>query len=371
MAVNISYALCNEYIVHISERIFKDRIYYCPSCKETLTARKGPINTHHFAHREGSNCAASEETLLHLLAKYFLVSDKEVLLHFPLRFFPKNQSFFNLMNNHIKMESFPVTLTDIFEFYNCTGHEGKTEKKIGPYVADALFRDPYQEDHEFVMEVYVTHAMEDAKRDYLNDNFIFYLEVKPLLNNGNFTFLVTETNIVEYIDHKETDLQNNLYDYIYSSFRENLLADLKEDLIEKERVQLARSIVIDQLDSEINQLNLRDYIDRTLYNTMRYLPASATDKYEQIVEVQSIKLFGKYLKVNDMYVNLERGILAAMLRNFLREGIKTEALIETGYNKQNHITGFNFTIPSTTITGYVMKDILKKMVSKIESKSPF
>lgn len=366
MAVNISYALCNDYIVHISERIFKDRNYYCPSCKETLTARKGPINTHHFAHREGSNCSANEETLLHLLAKYFLVSGKEVLLHFPLTFFPKNLSFFKLMNAHMRMESLAVTLADIFEFYNCTGHEGKTEKKIGPYVADALFKDPYQEDYEFVMEVFVTHALEDEKRAYFNDNYIFYIEVKPFLNNGYFTFQVTETNIIEYIENKETELQNGLYELIFGGFRERLLQDLKRDLIEEERVQVTRSMVLEQLDKDIDLLRLRDYINRALYNKMCYLPATATDKYEQIVEVQTVKRFGKNLKVNDMYVNLEQGILASMLKNFLREGIKTEAFIETGYNKQNHITGFNFSIPSTIITGHVMKDILKKMVSQIE-----
>lgn len=41
----------------------------CPSCKVTLVAKKGKINSHSFSHNESNICIGAIETALHLAAK--------------------------------------------------------------------------------------------------------------------------------------------------------------------------------------------------------------------------------------------------------------------------------------------------------------
>ncbi|MBS4203642.1 competence protein CoiA family protein [Lederbergia citrea] len=89
MAVNITFALLQGQLVHISERISKDKKYYCPSCMESVIAKKGNINAHHFAHNANSSCLTNEETMLHYFSKHYLASakDENIALQFPVSFF--------------------------------------------------------------------------------------------------------------------------------------------------------------------------------------------------------------------------------------------------------------------------------------------
>jgi hypothetical protein len=42
---------------------------FCPACQESLVAKKGTKNRHHFAHSSGTNCGHAVESMLHHLAK--------------------------------------------------------------------------------------------------------------------------------------------------------------------------------------------------------------------------------------------------------------------------------------------------------------
>lgn len=68
MAVNIEFALVQDRLIHISERLSKVRQYQCPSCLEIVIPRKGLTNAHHFSHKSDSSCSANEETMLHFFA---------------------------------------------------------------------------------------------------------------------------------------------------------------------------------------------------------------------------------------------------------------------------------------------------------------
>jgi hypothetical protein len=65
-----AYALKDGMPVHVSEVERGLRCgCICAKCKERLTARKGNIRIHHFAHQPGSNCVGATETILHIMAK--------------------------------------------------------------------------------------------------------------------------------------------------------------------------------------------------------------------------------------------------------------------------------------------------------------
>ena len=41
----------------------------CPNCKENLIAKRGEINSHHFAHESGADCGGGAESAAHLMGK--------------------------------------------------------------------------------------------------------------------------------------------------------------------------------------------------------------------------------------------------------------------------------------------------------------
>ena len=89
MTRNLSYALKNGKITHISE---VERGLHCgcncTACGETLIARKGQHVTHHFAHQSTKNCEYAYESSLHFVAKEILSRTQRMMLppvylHFP------------------------------------------------------------------------------------------------------------------------------------------------------------------------------------------------------------------------------------------------------------------------------------------------
>ncbi|WP_338657034.1 competence protein CoiA family protein (plasmid) [Sporosarcina psychrophila] len=370
MTVNITYAICEVQLVHISDRISKKKTYCCPSCGEAMVAKKGAVNAHHFSHKADSSCTATEETMLHLLAKYFLISQSDLQLNFPVSLFKNKNILFETISTHMVIEYIPVQLQSIFEFYSFYNFEGTLEKSVGNFIADVLFIDPNEDNFEFVIEVFVTHAIEENKRAYFNQVKIPFIEVKPKMNNGQIEFFVTETNIYDYLYEKESKLTEELFTNVYEEFRGELLQKLKYELVKDEKIKLEKLEALKQLNEDIDDINLREHINRELYTEMSTIPATTSHKFERIEKVSMLHLKGKNLKCNNKFVNLEAGILHSLITNFQSEQIIVQAYVETGNNNKEHITGFNFKIPRQTVTGDVMKAILKKMAAELMDPPP-
>lgn len=368
MAVNIEFAVSENKLIHISKRLSKDKTYCCPSCGESVIAKKGPINTHHFAHKSDSSCTANKETMLHLFAKHILVTES-VQLQFPISLFQQSQAIANTMGQYIHMEYINIPLDDVFDYLQTFDPEGKTETSVGKYVADVLFSDTAQGNEDLVVEVFVTHAIEDDKRDYFNEIGLPYIEVQPKMNKDEIIFTVTDTNLNEFIEGVEERLANDLLNHTYTSYRGVLLTKLKDELIDFEKVELEKSKALELLLNEINDINLRDYIDRKLYEEMSTIPATGTNGFERVEKVENTKITYRkkpHMLCNGMYVNYETGILRSFIEYCLKERIDVDAIIEKStYNGKDGITGFNFRLPRNTITGDLMKDILKEMVLKM------
>lgn len=368
MAVTITYAFCDNELVHINGRISKNKNYCCPSCSESLTPKRGPFNAHHFAHQSGSCCTASEETMLHLISKYALVSGRKITLNFPINLLQTNHSLFRKIVTQINLEYFPIDLDEILDFYSFYHPIGNVEQLIETFIADVLFIE-LEDETKLVIEVFVTHAMEEDKKNRFNQLGIPFIEVKPVMNNGDIAFFVTETNVTKFFDKREMDLKNEMFSYVYHEYRVELLQKFTEDLVDDDKIVLAKNEALRQLDNDIDTINLRNYINWKLYTEMSTIPATTTGKYERVESVSPanpLSYRGRSMTCNNKFVNSEKGILYSLITRFTAENIGVEAFINTGENNKEHISGFNFRIPRTTITGDVMKDILKKMIREME-----
>lgn len=51
----------------------------CPACEAKLVAKKGPKQTHHFAHDKGANCANALESSIHLAVKTIIERERQLL----------------------------------------------------------------------------------------------------------------------------------------------------------------------------------------------------------------------------------------------------------------------------------------------------
>lgn len=369
MAVNITYAFCDNELVHIDGRISKNKNYYCPSCGEALTPKKGPINAHHFAHQSGSSCTASEETMLHLISKYVLVSGDKITLNFPISILQTNHSLLRKMVTQINLDYFPIDLDEILDFYSFYHPIGNVEQPIESFIADVLFIE-LEDETKLVIEVFVTHAMEEDKKNRFNQLGIPFIEVKPVMNNGDIAFFVTETNVTKFFDKREMDFKNEMFSYVYYEHRAELLQKFTEDLVAADKIVLAKNEALRQLDNDLDTINLRSYINRKLYTEMSTISATTTGKYERVESLSPanpLSYRGRSLTCNNKYVNSEKGILYSLITRFMAENISVEAFINTGENNKEYISGFNFRIPRLTITGDSMKDILKKMIQEMES----
>jgi len=78
--IRLPYALRDGRLVHISEVVGgRSCNCTCPSCGESLIARKGQEKVHHFAH-EASECTHGLQTAMHLAAKEILDEERRMWL---------------------------------------------------------------------------------------------------------------------------------------------------------------------------------------------------------------------------------------------------------------------------------------------------
>ena len=144
---DITYALKDGKPVHVSE---VERGLSCgctcAACGEPLVARKGKVKAHHFAHKsDGHSCGYGYQSSLHLMAK-------EAVAEMGYIWLP--DLYINVGNgegNQILLE----------EARSVTVDEVWLERKVGGVIPDIVIRFG---DEQFLLEVYVTHAVDDTKK---------------------------------------------------------------------------------------------------------------------------------------------------------------------------------------------------------------
>lgn len=170
----MTYALKNNKLIHVDD--VESGIAcgcVCPACGSTLIARKGEINIHHFAHSSLNECKGGYETSLHLLAKEILSETGEILLP-PVKLCDEPDTATNdfLIDRHGFNTVTNVCLIGkhrIKDFDNVY-----TEKRTGDIIPDLILE---KGKRELIVEIYVTHKVDDAKLQKIKDLGISAIEI--------------------------------------------------------------------------------------------------------------------------------------------------------------------------------------------------
>ena len=136
----------------------------CPSCGESLIARKGNVRIFHFAHQGDSACKYAVESSLHLLSKEIISEAKTFYL-------PKRRIQLIEHGNHFDLEDSKEIVVDRVEIE-------QYDRNVKP---DLII---YSGDKKYHIEIYVTHKADEAKIEKLKKDNVYSIEI-DLSNLGD------------------------------------------------------------------------------------------------------------------------------------------------------------------------------------------
>jgi len=144
----------------------------CPECGEVLIARQGDIRAWHFAHESGGDCQGGAEGALHKAAKQLVVQEKSVLVPALAA-----HDSYRLGDGRLG-EAALVRPAETWVF-----SEIRDEVAVGAYRVD-LAGDCAG--HPVFIEIAVTHAVEEGKREALADLGVrcFEITLDPYLHEA-------------------------------------------------------------------------------------------------------------------------------------------------------------------------------------------
>ena len=193
----------------------------CTKCGEPLVAKKGEVKDHHFAHSADSDC--SGETIKHIMAKQEIAGKK--YLHIP----------------HPAKDVYGMT-EDVYSMTDFKTVE--LEKRIGDsqYIADVICTTA--NDKQLVIEIVVTHDLDNDKRNYLRANEITTLRID--VNNWDYQtqrlneYMLQGNN--NWVYNKKAELaeeririEAEKYSIKIEAERKRREKEIEEDLAEQER----------------------------------------------------------------------------------------------------------------------------------------
>ena len=153
------FALRNGTSVHISEveRGLKSGCI-CPACGQPLIAKKGSQMKHHFAHKSGIFCDKAVETSLHYAAKDIIA--ESCVFRIPAAYvtFPNSGKAPLLLSDAKEIR---IDRVDVETATDCI-------------VPDLIL---YSGGKRLMVEIYVTHAVDEAKREAIQNLGISTLEI--------------------------------------------------------------------------------------------------------------------------------------------------------------------------------------------------
>lgn len=198
MAVKIPFGKRDDNLVHISELVETDRGLACNcrciECGSKLVAKLGNNkNIRHFAHYRECSCDGGIETALHIFAKDVLSRKKEVVVpKLDIQYCNYSWSRNEVVLSHENEENTKLIPTKfktyddykiLKESYNreviCERQILKfdrveLEKVIGKIKPDIIL---YIKDRPLLIEIAVTHFVEENKRKSINDNRLSTIEI--------------------------------------------------------------------------------------------------------------------------------------------------------------------------------------------------
>lgn len=205
----------------------------CIACGENLQAKHGKINKHHFAHQTDSNCPGGTETLLHLLTKDIIEENRSI-------YFPT-------------ISISPTEFTDFFKDVNYDGStlldkhffgkhipikNIKLEKNLGNIKPDLIAEFYYNgQSHELLIEVAVTHFIDEDKADILikREKNCIEIDMRPLiLDIEDLTLIEVKNEIQDFLNNDKDNfkiINQEIIDIDEEKNKLNLLIKNKSEII--------------------------------------------------------------------------------------------------------------------------------------------
>jgi len=255
--VKLVYGLKDGKLLHINEvKQGLECECLCPNCKARLIARKGKIKEHHFAH-ETKECdiTIAQETALHFMAKEILSESKtinlpKVVLRDEFAFMDEIEYYkLGLWRSSI------ITKSNLYFTYNKYSNNIRKitsielEKYMENIKPDIIMN---IENKQLLIEIAVTHFIDDVKKAKIYDKHIPTLEID--LSTFKEKINAVDKNELKKILIKESNYKNWIY-------YENIQNDYEE-------AKNKNLLIIEKL-KEINQYWLNNFTDdyRKCYNS--------------------------------------------------------------------------------------------------------
>jgi len=167
-SLRVPFALLQGELVQASdERVISGKKCgcICPGCNEYLVANKGKKKAHHFSHEANSECTTGYESALHLAVKEVLANSKELQVKGITVFVSKRDLLG--YEHRLKEELLPGPST-------LSINTAYMEKRLDDIQPDVLVE---TDRGEIALEVLVTHAVDDEKKQKLKNHKLPTLEL--------------------------------------------------------------------------------------------------------------------------------------------------------------------------------------------------
>ena len=236
--IKIPYGLRKGKLVHISEINERGLACncICPVCNTPLEARKGEIKKEHFAHSNKHNCKGALETILHLVSKEIIASERSITLPaVDISFGYADWETFGTKGECLK----PITIYPAKK-YKITNI--KLEKKIKTITPDLLV---YINNRPLLIEIYVTHKIDNLKLQKIKQLGYAAIEIDLSKYKGSFSRSELRDILIDSSKNKT---------WIYNRKRENYQNKLTKIIDIKKKINRGLALHVDDCP-----INIRNY----------------------------------------------------------------------------------------------------------------
>lgn len=195
---------------------------FCPACQESLVAKKGTKNRHHFAHSSGTNCGHAVESMLHHLAKdkiqeaFYKNSDFFIEFQYKSYCIKSKECKYTplcecceVSNKRFNLKKYYDSCEQEVKYDNING---RSDLKIFSSTNPTL--------KPIYLEFCVTHASSSEKLHSGNKIIEIFIEREEDINN------ILEKGIVEDKDYDEENISKVVfYDFKHSDCEKNNISN--------------------------------------------------------------------------------------------------------------------------------------------------
>ena len=304
--IKISYAYDKERDRQISvHKAEKGKDYECLECRGTLRKRGGEGTTrreHFYHYKPNGDCKITEETNLHNGSKLFLKEcledNKDPIIFFETDVLPDIK--LRPILNRARINIFRISVIDLI---NVLMTVNKAEDSIdgSNYIGDVVSRN-VDGSIAMVWEIRVTHEIEPEKRQWLEQNKIPYIELKPSeYEFDEFKYEVISFGNIDLFkqDRFSFDEIKEFYENEIKFENKKYLKNYFKDINTKLREQPIQ--IMDLKWYEDFRNSVKKYLDKFRIITIKQnyyneknLSKSSNDRFEELKAKDISLILGKY-----------------------------------------------------------------------------